>query len=52
VLLAPLQAPVNESDLPAAEGQGGKEGSWSGWRDSLPGSAVQRAAQRDKRGGA
>lgn len=51
-LLARLQAPVTESDLPAAEGLGGKEGGWSAWRDSLPGSAVQRAAQRDKRGGA
>lgn len=47
-LLARMQAPPNAGELPAAQLLGGKESSWSAWRDSLPGSEVQLAAARSR----
>lgn len=45
-LLTRMQQPATVADLPVAEVIGGKEGSWSNWGDSLPGSAVRQAAMR------
>jgi len=45
-LLARMQPAPVAADLPEAQVLGGKEGGWSAWRDSLPGSDVQLAADR------
>ncbi|MBP2157408.1 conjugal transfer protein TraO [Erwinia rhapontici] len=47
-LLARMQAPPATSELPTAQLLGGKDSGWAGWRDSLPGSAVQQAAVRNR----
>ncbi|QAB32640.1 conjugal transfer protein TraO [Pantoea ananatis] len=47
-LLAKMQAEPKTDDLPTAQLLGGKETGWAGWRDSLPGSAVQQAAVRSR----
>ncbi|MBU9819665.1 conjugal transfer protein TraO [Rahnella sp. BCC 1045] len=47
-LLARLQHPPAAAELPEAQVLGGKEGGWSAWRDSLPGNAVQLAAQQGR----
>lgn len=48
-LMARMQPPTQAADLPVAQVLGGKDGGWSAWGDSLPGSAVQLAAQRSQR---
>lgn len=45
-LLTRMQPPETVADLPEAQEIGGKQGSWSSWADSLPGSAVRQAAMR------
>ncbi|MBY4841268.1 conjugal transfer protein TraO [Pantoea sp. DY-5] len=47
-LLAKLQAEPKAGELPAAQLMGGKDGGWTEWRDSLPGSNVQLAAARSR----
>lgn len=46
-LLAKIQAEP-QTDLPAAQLLGGKDGGWAAWRDSQPGSYVQQAAARSR----
>lgn len=46
-LLAKIQAEP-QTDLPAAQMLGGKDGGWAAWRDSQPGSYVQQAAARSR----
>lgn len=45
-LLVRMQKAPAAADLPEAQVLGGKDGGWSAWRDSLPGSDVQLAADR------
>lgn len=47
VLLAKIQAEP-QTDLPAAQLLGGKDGGWTTWRDSQPSSYVQQAAARSR----
>lgn len=47
-LLARMQQPPATEDLPVAEVLGGKDGGWTAWRDSLPGSTVQLATERSQ----
>ncbi|HBM2521646.1 TPA: conjugal transfer protein TraO [Enterobacter hormaechei] len=47
-LLSAMQKKPENADLPAAQLLGGKDGGWSAWRDSLPGSEVQLAAARSR----
>ena len=47
-LLAKMQAEPKAGELPPAQLLGGKDGGWADWRDSLPGSAVQLAAARNR----
>ncbi|MGK3115813.1 conjugal transfer protein TraO [Candidatus Pantoea formicae] len=47
-LLAKMQAEPKAGELPTAQLLGGKDGGWTDWRDSLPGSAVQLAAARSR----
>lgn len=48
VMMSRMQQTTQREDLPVAQVLGGKDGGWSAWRDSLPGSAVQLAAQRER----
>lgn len=50
-LLAKIQAEP-QTDLPAAQLLGGKDGGWAAWRDSQPGSYVQQAAARSRQAAA
>lgn len=47
-LLAKMQAEPKTGELPTAQLLGGKDGGWTQWRDSLPGSYVQQAAARSR----
>ena len=47
-LLAKMQAEPKAGELPTAQLLGGKDGGWTQWRDSLPGSYVQQAAARSR----
>lgn len=51
VLLAKIQVEP-QTDLPAAQLLGGKDGGWAAWRDSQPGSYVQQAAARSRQAAA
>lgn len=48
VLLARMQASPTPVELTEAHLLGGKDGGWTGWSDSLPGSAVQQATVRSR----
>ncbi|PIF06910.1 conjugal transfer protein TraO [Candidatus Pantoea floridensis] len=51
-LLTKMQAETKAGELPPAQVLGGKDGGWTDWRDSLPGSYVQQAAARSRQNAA